>query len=104
MDNDTLHILRVLYEGREVDAYQIHAATMIPPTTIYVTLESELKSGHIERKGVIYRLTQEGEKALSEKLGKELLKPSMAFKEVPEKYIGTKVSKDATGVLDIIVQ
>lgn len=104
MDNDVLHILRVLYERREVNAYQLHAATMIPPTTIYVTLESERKSGHVERDGIIYRLTQEGEIALSAKLGKELLKPSMTFKEVPEKYIGTKVSKDAAGVLSIIVQ
>ena len=102
MDNDSLLILRVLYQERRVDAYQLHVATKIPPTTLYNVLESNKKEGRVTRDGLVYSLTEAGEQYLASCLGNELIKPSVAFKPVPEKYTGTKASKDDVSVLNDI--
>lgn len=61
MDNDGLHILRTLYEEGSVDAYELHKATKIPPTTLFITLEHQRNKGLVEREGFYYRLTEKGE-------------------------------------------
>ena len=61
MDNDSLLILKRLYECREVDVYQLHAETKIPPTTLYKLLENEKAKGNVSRKGLKYKLTPQGE-------------------------------------------
>lgn len=102
MDNDTLHILKVLYQERGINAYQLHAATKIPPSTLYGVLEDNRRAGRVSRQGLDYSLTQSGEQYLSSVLGKELMQPSLSFKDVPEKYSVTPASKDDVSVLNII--
>lgn len=102
MDNDTLHILKVLYQERGIDTYQLHVSTKIPPTTLYNVLEENRRVGRVDRQGLIYTLTQSGEHYLSSVLGKELMQPSLSFKAVPEKYSVTPASKDDVSVLNII--
>ena len=104
MNNDSLHILKALYEKGSVDTYQLHMDTMIPPTTIYVTLEQERKKGCVDRKGLLYTITDRGETLLAKELGQALLMPSMSFKEVPEKYLGPKTSTEDVSVICKIVQ
>ena len=104
MNNDSLHILKALYEEGIVDTYQLHMATKIPPTTIYVTLEREREKGCVERKGLLYRITERGESLLANELGQALLRPSMSFKAVPEKYSGPQASADDVSVIGKIVQ
>ena len=89
---------------RSVDAYELHKATMIPPTTLFVTLEQQKNKGLVERDGFCYRLTEKGEELLAEKLGDYLMKPSLSFKEVPEKFSGAKASIDDVSVISKIVQ
>ena len=102
MDNDSLHILRVLFQERGIDAYQLHVATKIPPSTLYTVLESNRKEGRVIRNGWVYSLTPAGEKYLASFLEKELIRPSVSFKSVPEKYAGAKASKDDVSVLNDI--
>ena len=102
MDNDSLLILRVLYQESRIDAYQLHVATKIPPTALYNVLESNKKEGRVTRDGLVYSLTEAGEQYLVSCLGNELIKPSVAFKSVPDKYTGTKASKDDVSVLNDI--
>ena len=104
MDNDSLHILRTLYEERSVDAYELHKATKIPPTTLFVTLEQQRNKGLADRDGLCYRLTEKGETLLASELGDALMKPSLSFKEVPDKFSGPKVSTDDVSVISKIVQ
>lgn len=104
MNNDCLHILKALFEEGCVDMYQLHMATKIPPTTIFVTLEQERKQGSVEREGLLYRITERGETLLAKELGGNLLKPSMSFKAVPEKFSGPKALIDDISVIDKIVQ
>lgn len=102
MDNDSLHILRVLFQERGIDAYQLHVATKIPPSTLYTVLESNRKEGRVIRNGLVYSLTPAGEKYLASFLEKELIRPSVSFKSVPEQYAGAKASKDDVSVLNDI--
>lgn len=102
MDNDALHILKVLYQERGIDAYQLHVSTKIPPTTLYTVLEENRRAGRVDRQGLEYTLTQSGEQYLSSVLGKELMQPSLSFKAVPEKYSAKPASKDDVSVLNII--
>ena len=103
MDNDSLHILRVLYQDREVDAYRLHEATKIPPTTLYSVLESNKKAGRVTRDGLAYSLTPDGEQYLTTILEKEMIRPSVSFKTVPEKYVGAISSKYDVSVLKDII-
>ena len=103
MDNDSLHILRVLYQERGIDSYQLHVATKIPPSTLYSVLESNRKEGRVTRHGLVYSLTPEGEQYLASFLEKELIRPSVVFKSVPEKYAGAISSKDDVSVLKDIL-
>lgn len=102
MDNDTLHILKVLYQERGIDAYQLHVATKIPPTTLFNVLEENRRAGSVVRHDLVYTLTQSGEQYLSSFLGKEMMQPSLSFKVVPEKYSCPTASKDDVSVLNII--
>ena len=104
MDNDSLHILRTLFEERSVDAYELHKATKIPPTTLFVTLEQHRKKGLVDREGFCYRLTENGETLLASELGNALIRPSLSFKEVPEKFSGPTVSIDDFSIIRKIVQ
>ena len=103
-DNDSLHILKTLYEKGGVDAYELHTATMIPPTTLFITLEQQRNKGLVEREGLYYRLTENGEAFFAAELGNELMNPSLSFKEVPERFSGPKVSIDDVSVINKIVQ
>lgn len=98
-----MHILRTLYQEREVDAYRLHVATQIPPTTLYNVLEYNKKEGRVTRDGLVYRLTPDGEQYLTSILEKELIRPSFSFKSVPEKYTGAISSKDDVSVLKDII-
>lgn len=104
MDNDSFHILRTLYEERIVDAYELHKATKIPPTTLFVTLEQQRNKGLVDRDGLCYRLTEKGESLLAAELGDALMKPSLSFKAVPERFSGPKASIDDISVISKIVQ
>lgn len=104
MDNDSLHILRTLYEEGSVDAYELHKATKIPPTTLFVTLEQQRNRGLVEREDLHYRLTEKGDALLAEELGEAMMKPSIDFKEVPEKFSGPKASIGDVSVISKIVQ
>lgn len=104
MDNDSLHILRTLYEEGSVDAYELHKATKIPPTTLFVTLEQQRNKGLVEREVIRYSLTEKGEAFFAAELGNELMNPSLSFKEVPERFSGPKVSIDDISVINKIVQ
>lgn len=103
MDNDSLHILKTLYEERSVDAYELHKTTKIPPTTLFVTLERQRNKGVVEREGFCYRLTENGETLLAQELSDALMKPSLSFKEIPEKFSGPKVSTDDISIIRKIV-
>lgn len=105
MDNDTLLILKELYTNREVDAYELHVNTQIPPpTTLYSVLEKAKKSGYVTREDLVYRLTPDGESYLSSQLTAMAIKPETSFKEVPEDYTRPKVLAGDASVLNDIVQ
>lgn len=104
MDNDELLILKTLYENREVDVYQIHVETKIPPTTLYKLLESERKRGNVSRNKLKYALTPQGETFWAKELAPLALNPSTLFKEVPQKFVVSKVAPDDVSVLEKIVQ
>lgn len=104
MDNDTLLILKKLYEKKEVDAYQIHAETKIPPTTLYKVLEFEKGEGNVSRTDLKYKLTPQGESYWAKELTQYLLSPSTTFQEIPPKFIVPQVANDDVSVLKEIVQ
>lgn len=103
MDNDSLHILRTLYQEGTIDAYRLHADTKIPPTTLYTVLESNKSAGWVTRNGLVYQLTLAGEQYLASILEQELLKPSVSFKSIPEKYTSSITSKDDVTILNEIL-
>lgn len=104
MDNDSLHILRTLYKERSVDAYELHKATKIPPTTLFITLEQQRNKGLVDRDGLCYRLTEKGETLLASELGDALMRPSLSFKKVPEEFSGPKALIGDVSVISKIVQ
>lgn len=104
MDNDELLILKTLYKNREVDVYQIHVETKIPPTTLYKVLERERRRGNVSRNKLKYALTPQGDSFWSKELAPYVLSPSTLFKEVPQKFIVSKVAPDDVSVLEKIVQ
>lgn len=104
MDNDALHILRTLYEEGSVDAYELHKATKIPPTTLFITLEQQRNKGLVEREDIRYSLTEKGETLLASELGDALMRPSLSFKKVPEKFSGPKALIGDVSVISKIVQ
>lgn len=104
MDNDTLLIFKELYANREVDAYDLHVKTQIPPTTLYSVLEKARKSGYVTREDLVYSLTPHGESYLSSQLATMAIKPETGFKEVPKDYMRPGVSAGDVSVLNDIVQ
>ena len=103
MDNDSLLILKTLYENRWVDAYQLHASTKIPPTTLYNSLEDLRRDGRVSRSAFRYELTDSGESYLEEILGKELVRPSTDFKLVPGRYQSSEVLIDDVSIIGEIL-
>lgn len=102
IDNDTLFILKALYEERRIDAYELHVKTKIPPTTLFCVLERERLRGNVVRDNLLYSLTNKGEESLKMELGQSLIRPSMSFKSLPDSFSGKKVSSSDISILDEI--
>ena len=104
IDNDRRIILEELYTNRFVDVYQIHRQTKIPPTTLFNTLEGLKRDGLVSRQDLIYSLTETGEHYMKSELGKILIKPSLDFKSVPDKFSGIQVSMGDVSIISNLVR
>lgn len=104
MDNDSLLILKKLFEDSIIEPYQVHREYKIPPSTLFCVLEGLRGRGYVERQGYSYLLTPTGEAFLSTKLGPMVLKPSVSFKDIPPRFLKQKETKENTSIINEIVQ